>query len=132
MIVSTVIALELGTYAVGSTPLGPAVLPDWVTRVQVAARRCTTVDPLVWPDANSRVEIPCRVSLDGGQSQAELGGFGANGGILTSPKTGTEYEWSIAEVEVPAGTGRLFSADLIVSGADAYTEVQLTLIGDEA
>ncbi len=60
--------------------------PNGLSGFQVSIARCTSADPTIWPDPNSRIKILVECSYDDGLSFPPNGGsasFEGSGGIAT-------------------------------------------------
>ena len=61
----------------GKQEYGPLPIPDQLDRITVRLKRCTTVDPLKWPNQSTKVDMRVNVSYDGGATYEFVAGAGA-------------------------------------------------------
>lgn len=59
-------SLPLNTYPSGTRTLGPFNFPNGLAGFDLRLGRCTSADPTIWPDPNTRVKFRMLFSFDGG------------------------------------------------------------------
>jgi hypothetical protein len=120
---TTTNVLPLNTYPTGERVVGPVNVPDNVSTVEFQIQRCTSADTSIWSDPGTVISLSWDVSLDGGQTWLNLGGFSANGGIASFK--GTELQYSTGSIQFPAGTGRKVRVTTSITGSPVKTAVNL-------
>ena len=106
----------------GTIQIPASNLANNVTGYSLEIARCTSVDPSIWPDPLSLIELDMEVSLDNGATWAG-GAFTAYGGI--DIREGVEVLTSNISFDVPPGTKRKVRGTVNLS-ADIYTTADLT------
>lgn len=120
----TVIA-PLNDYADRDQTFGPFVVPNGMSVVDFKVRRCTTLDPTVWPSPDTRLQIFLSISLDGGLTFTPQGGIDSTGGIAFKKDGVTEQDFTIGGGGLPSGTNRRSKVRIIISGGPLRSEMSL-------
>lgn len=99
----------LVSVAEGRQTVGPFTVPKNLDRITLRMNRCTTLDPLTWPNKSTQVNMVVYVN---GVAKATIG---AVGGIFFDEETNREISAIEAEVTLePGDTDRQIKVDLDV------------------
>lgn len=114
--------LPLANYPNGtrSTPWRP-LTPD-ITRVSVEVQRCTSVDPTIWPNAATLLDLTIDLSMDGGATVFTSATSGQTPGGIVPGLHGAEADVTrITLVDIPAGANRAVRLTATISGGPLRT-----------
>lgn len=127
MPVATSNALPLKNYATGTYNLPATTLPDWVANIHVVIARNTLADSNIWPDPLTTIRVEPYYSMDGGTTWIPAVAFDGVGGRVVIK--GVERATMENDINVPAGVGRQFKADVMIGNGPLRTKADITLIG---
>ena len=114
-----IVVFPLGNYN-GIRTFGPVGIDDGLTRVGFELARCTTLEPTIWPDVSTTIELSVEMSLDGGVEWVSCGGFTAQGGIHVR-RDDIEAPVSSYTTWLPAGTNRQARGTLVITNGPLRT-----------
>src|SRR5262245_39132321 len=86
----------------GTHTIGPFSVPNNVTRALLRLARCTSADPLTWPNESTEISVRCLLSQDAGVTWDMVAGFQSGGGVVFG-RDGSEAAESRLEVDLVAG-----------------------------
>lgn len=113
------LAFPLANYN-GVRLIGARTIPDDTTVIRFELQRCTTIDPTIWPNASTEVEMGMEASFDDGGTWSPAGGFTAVGGIHIL-RSGAELATTSIDVGVLPGIGRQLRATFTITGGPCRT-----------
>lgn len=109
----------------GTFPVSKSSLPASITSLTLSLARCTTNTPTIWPNATTTVTGDLQVSLDGGVTFQDLGGFSSPGGIFTQ-KDGTQLTNTVCTWTLPPNATHL-QGTLVVANGPCVTSGSVTV-----
>lgn len=89
----------------GARTFGPALIPDGLSSITLRLARSTTLTPLFWPLAATRIIVDMEISTDGGTTFRDACGMSAVGGIAFH-REGEATESVVMCQPLPAGVAR--------------------------
>jgi len=114
----------LVSIASGTQVLGPFNVPNNVNQFVLRLSRCTSLDPLIWPNESTGITVTVLASYDGGATYVEVGGFTASGGVLIAPD-GAELAFTTMWTDLVDGSNRKVKAELGVTNGPLVTNATL-------
>jgi len=122
--VSTVRELPLASYPTGSRTIVRQT-PNGLAGFNVTVGRCTSVDPTIWPDLNSRIKITVEASYGGGLTfppDGARGGWEQGGGIIV--QRGVEIATSVFSCRFnPEATAVRITAEIINGPIRTFADI---------
>lgn len=98
-------AIPLANYPTGERQFGPIAIPDTARSLYFEVARCTSLDPSIWPNVATQLQIDFEGSSDGGVIWTPAGGGGGFGGIFVL-RNGSELAIMTVIAALPAVPGR--------------------------
>ena len=121
---TTVNVMPLGDYAAGNYPLGPAVIADNVSFIQIAIQNNSVAQPTIWPNAGDTVSMDLQMSWDNGVTW-EPQFQGSSGGGPKLDKFGAEVPFTYISIFPRPGVARRFKGSVTLS-ATIHTSGNVT------
>lgn len=115
------IVLPTTTLQAGTREIGPANVPNGVTRFELSFD-CST-----WTNPARSLSCQIEISLDGGTNWRPFVAFGLRGTDAPRDKQGVARVFISSSIPEPANPNRRFRATLTFSGPDWTTTGELTL-----
>lgn len=120
MILSRTTAIPLADYPNGTQSFTLNNLDNAARVFAVEVRRCTSVDPTIWPNESTTLEISVEASTDNGKTFQPLAATTMIGGIWVL-RDGTESAVNRLTVGLPEGTRRRLRITVAVAGGPLRT-----------
>ena len=119
--------LTLDTHAPGDKVSSSIVVPDDATEALVEFARCTSKDATIWAGFSTEIQYDQEISLDGGITWIQAGGFTSVGGIRKDLK-GADGGLTTMTVPLAEGKGRLLRAVTKIKNGTIKTKADITFL----
>lgn len=115
------IDLPLANYPNGTRSTAWRALDPTITQISVEVARCTSVDPTIWPNDTTLLDLNIDLSMDGGATVFTSAGTGqAKGGIVS--RNGVEADATrVTLIGIPPGANRAVRLSATITGGPLRT-----------